>query len=790
MINIPSKSKIKVTWKVNTYDYSREKEKNIIAAFSKKYSIPKNQITVDVKQICLNEKGEEVSLTKDIVENIQKPEFHQKLFKDYLRVNNIEDYDFDIFKKIDSEINANIDYEQYDKFKQYKINWVRFDNFLSYGEDNFFDFTKLNGMVLLNGEPANQSGKTTFAIDLIHFLLFGKTDKSPTLDKIFNKHIPEATKVLVEGSLTIDGQEYIIRRQLTRTSLDKRNSKSRTTQNLDYFQVVNGELIELENIDDKREESTTKTNKAIKEAIGNESDFDMIISTTNSNLDELIEKKDTERGRLLARWIGLLPIEKKDELARNKFNTEVKPYLESNRYSIEELKQEIDAYNINIKTLNENISKYEKENSEIEKEIEFLENQKETLLQTRRVIDEDVLKIDITTLNTSIERLRNDGISKKNDLDEINKKIEELGDIDFSIEKYDNLVKESGELAGDIKVHRQKTLLCKQDIKNLTSSEYCPTCGKKYDNVDNSEKIKELEKELEVLISEGVEMVKRHTEIEETIKSLKELREKYDEKTKLETRKPIVELNLNNLRESFKEKNQLLKDYNQNREAIDINNKINIEINNINVRIQNKNNTKITNIRFIEQDKNNINVYKTNVEERNNLIKKIEEERILVRHWRLYLDMVGKNGISKMVLRKTLPIINAQMNSMLSNVCDFNIEIAITDKNDVMFYLIKDGVRSELTSGSGFERTASALALRTVLGSISSLPRINGFIADEIWGRVAKENYENMIKLLNKILNYYDYIIVISHLDEIKDYCNQIITVTKENNISKIHLVK
>ena len=47
-----------------------------------------------------------------------------------------------------------------------------------------------------------------------------------------------------------------------------------------------------------------------------------------------------------------------------------------------------------------------------------------------------------------------------------------------------------------------------------------------------------------------------------------------------------------------------------------------------------------------------------------------------------------------------------------------------------------------------------------------------------------------MIKLLNKILNYYDYIIVISHLDEIKDYCNQIITITKENNISKIHLVK
>lgn len=570
MINIPSKSKIKVTWKVNTYDYSREKEKNIIAAFSKKYSIPKNQITVDVKQIYLNEKGEEVSFTKDIMENIQRPEFHQKLFKDYLRLNNIEDYDFDIFKKIDSEINANIDYDQYDKFKQYKINWIRFDNFLSYGENNFFDFKVLNGMVLLNGEPANQSGKTTFAIDLIHFLLFGKTDKSPTLDKIFNKHIPEATKVLVEGSLTIDGQEYIIRRQLTRTSLEKRNSKSRTTQNLDYYQVINGELVELEDIDDKREESSTKTNKAIKEAIGNESDFDMIISTTSSNLDELIEKKDTERGRLLARWIGLLPIEKKDELARNKYNTEIKPYLESNRYSIEELKQEIDAYNVNIKTLKTNIAKYEKENIEIDKEIKFFENQKETLLQTKRIINEDVLKIDITTLNATIEKLKNDGINKKNELNEIIRRIEEYGDIDFSIEKYDNLVKESGELAGDIKVHRQKTLLCKQDIKNLTSSEYCPTCGRKYDNIDNSAKIKELEVELEKLISEGVEMSNRYGNINKEVEELKIIREKYDIKAKLETQKPIVELNLNRLRESFKEKTQLLTEYNQNKEAIDI----------------------------------------------------------------------------------------------------------------------------------------------------------------------------------------------------------------------------
>ena len=82
------------------------------------------------------------------------------------------------------------------------------------------------------------------------------------------------------------------------------------------------------------------------------------------------------------------------------------------------------------------------------------------------------------------------------------------------------------------------------------------------------------------------------------------------------------------------------------------------------------------------------------------------EEETLVKNWKIYLDLVGKNGITKMVLRKALPIINAQLVQLLSDVCDFDIEVAINSKNDVVFNLIKDGVRSDLNSGSGFELTA------------------------------------------------------------------------------------
>ena len=210
MIKVGNKSKIEITWDVLPMDFSREKESNIIAKFSKKYGIPKDSIKVEPNFIMINKNGEKISLTNDVIENIQDPKFQVKLFEEYITLNNIKDCDFEQILSIDNEINGKIDYEVYDKFRRYSVKWIKWDNFLSYGSGNYFDFTQLKGLVLLNGEPANQSGKTTFAIDLLHFLLFGKTSKSSTLDKVFNKHLPEETEVIVEGCLEIDGVDYIL----------------------------------------------------------------------------------------------------------------------------------------------------------------------------------------------------------------------------------------------------------------------------------------------------------------------------------------------------------------------------------------------------------------------------------------------------------------------------------------------------------------------------------------------------------------------------------------------------
>ena len=195
-------------------------------------------------------------------------------------------------------------------------------------------------------------------------------------------------------------------------------------------------------------------------------------------------------------------------------------------------------------------------------------------------------------------------------------------------------------------------------------------------------------------------------------------------------------------------------------------------------------------IREIYSKENEIENFKQNISDRIDIVTKISEEEKLVKNWKIYLEMVGKNGISKMVFRKTLPIINAKLSQLLSDVCDFDVEVGINVKNDVMFYLVKDGVKSDLTSGSGFEKTAASLALRSVLAELSTIPRAAGVLLDEITGRVAEENLENIHNLISKILKNYDYVFIISHLDQIKSWATSNVIVEKVDNISKISLVK
>lgn len=789
MINVGKKAKVEIVWNVLPIDYSREKEANIITKMAKKLNLPKEAIRVEPRFITKNDKGEDVSFTNDIITNIQEPKFQLKLFKDYLVNNGIQDYDFQMIADIDAEINARIDYDVYEKYRKYNVKWLRWDNFMSYGPDNFIDFTSMKGLVLLNGRPANQSGKTTFAIDLLKFLLFGKT-KYDTLSEIFNKHLPECTEVKVEGCLEIDGEDYVIRRTVTRPALKRRTEKSKSPQKIEYYKLINGNpeiLVDVDNIsENKIDENGVKTNKVIKEAIGNEKDFDLTICATAKNLDDLIEFKDTERGRLLSRWIGLLPLEEKDKLARDKFNKEITPKLLSSKYNREALLLENNDHEVNLTNIDKDITEKDKILINNNKEIKNYEQQKDALLSSKKKIDANLLKLDITTVNNTIENIKQNGRKVKLENQNFKAELEELKDVNFQESEYKKLIELDKNLSIEQSTIKNDIASLKKTNIELKNSEFCPVCKRKFENVNNDDIINNNNKKIQDLINKGVENKKVLDELAGKIVKMEDDREKYNRKLKIEL---LIEKNnaeIKNLVAQLKDNERLLQDYDNNKDAIDQNNKLDIAIVNINDKLFTFKNYNDRIIREREGLKNQHEIITNRIKDNEIIIRTIDEEEKLIRNWKIYLEMVGKNGISKVVLRNTLPIINGEIQRLLNGVCDFTAEVEITDKNDVIFNLVADGVKSKLSGGSGFELTCASLALRTVLANISTMPRPNFVVFDELLGRVAAENLENMKLLYDKIAQNYSFIIQISHLESIVDWHDSIITVQKKGRVSAL----
>ena len=782
-VDIGQKAKVVIKWNVHQSNYSRELEKSIISLMAKKYNISEKNISVEVNYNTINETG---IIENNATQNIHDPKFQQELMKQFISVNDIKDIDFEEILKIDSQINSLIDYDSYDKSKKYTIKWVKWSNFLSYGPDNFFDFTKLNGLVLLNGEPANKSGKSTFAYDLLHFLLFGKTNtnKAKTLSDLFNNYLPDTNSINVEGCINIDGDDYIIKRNLTRPTKGK---KSKTVTNkVEYYKLdENGnESILPEN--NEAGASTTITSKIIKDALGNESDFDLIISANAKDLDSLITLTETEKGRLLSRWIGLSVIEDKDVKAREKWNREISVGRYSDMYNSVQLENEIQTLTTENKESEDIIKINIKKIEECNKRISEYNKNRDALLLAKPKIDESLLKIDSTTLQNKINALVEYGTKQKANIEYVKQEIEKIGDVNYSENDFNIANSEYNKLTSMIAVLKTEINNLKKMNITLSDSEYCPTCKRKLDNVDNSEQINENKKIIEDKINLGIQYKNRSEELEKVITDMKQKRINLNTKNQLELKLAAITTDIASKRVEYVEKSQLLKDINKNLEAITINSKLDADINVVNASISSEESVK----RAIEIENNlrneEISKNKEIISVRNGYLTKIKEERKQEKYWKLYLQMIGKDGISKMVLRNTLPIINNELNRLLGDVCDFNVEIVMNEKNDIDFLLIRDDVVTKLSAASGLEKTQASLALRVVLGNMSKLSRPPFILLDEVLGTVAKENYDDMKKLYDKIVTYYDFVLHICHID--LDWYNNgnIITVKKENNISHL----
>ena len=770
-----------------TQTITKEQEKSIIAKIAKKHGVSPAKVRFTTKKVYPD--GVEVkdtALNAEMINNIKDPKYQQELFRKYIEQNKIKDYNWEELLNIDSRVNSLINYDAYEKSRRFVLKYAKWSNFLSYGKENYFDFTKLSGIVLLKGDPANKSGKSTFAYDLIHFALFGKTrsGKADKFSEMFNNYLPNERELYVEIGIVIAGEEYVIRRTLTKP--DPKKKTKNIGNSVRYYRINgDGSSEELNDIDNMEGVSTTKTSKAIKEAIGSEEDFDRIISANAKDLDELISMKDTDRGRVLSRWIGLLPLEDKEIKAKDMWAKTCVGRL-CDVYDRETLRNEIaelvEENKESAQTIEDNKIKIQETRERRETDSET----KDVLLSSKQKVDDALSHVDVTTVETKMNKVVEDGKKNNEVLAAMEKEVAEIGEIEYSDNEYKTLSKKKDELTNEIATLKAEMSAKKREAQALANDEYCPTCHQKWPNRDNSAAIARLQEEFAKDYDKGIQLKAQKDEIEAAMNAMESTREKYLSKAQKEIKIGTLRNKRTTLVNEYNKLKKIADDYRDNKDIILKNNEIDTRVNVLKANIDVCDAT----IRRLENEnvaaQKDIDSNNETIREKESYIKRIEQEIELEKTWRLYLIMVGKDGISKMVLKSTIPTINQELDKLLCDVADFRVEVDVNSKNDIEFWLIRDDIKTRLAGGSGLEKTQAALALRVVLANMSNLSRPPFLVLDEILGSVAAENYDDMKRLYDKIALQYDFILHICHVD--LDWYEKTITVTKQSNISTISM--
>lgn len=785
--NINPTDKIIVDVSMYQIDMNPSKLQSLRREVADKYKVPLRNVVINQKPIMIDEDGKPVSLTSDIITSIQDPKFQQNLFKEYVEMKEMKDVDMNMILDIDNRVNAFVDFDSYSKYKSYKFKYVKWKNFLSYGEDNYIDFTKLHGLVLLCGNPQNQSGKTTLARNLLRFALFGRSEKTPNLATVFNEFLPEATEMCVEVGLEIEGENYVIKRIVTRPSLKKRTSKSKCKQTVEYYKVVNNELEIIENCE---AESTQQTNNIIRDSIGSLEDFDLIVSATAKTLGDLFAMGQTDQGKLFSRWLGLLSLEEKEGIAKELYKKNIEPTLLSNKYNKATLELEISDMRAVMKDNEEQSKKAETSLEERNKELTELNVKKFQKMSEKKEVKESLIKTDVATVENNIVQINEKLSIERAKFTTQKEEYATIKDATFDVEEYKKLqeekieiVSKNGGIKQEIAIHKNNI----EHIKKLIEEKICPNCGQLVDVSTQNSVIDSEQAEIDRLIAQGVENKKKIDEIDAKIETLEENREKVNKLNRLKLSITALHTKIENYKLQIDALNKTKQEIETNRDNILHNNKIDNDIRLIDESIKTITNVKEGFIRSIQSWKDENARYDKDIKVREDLIVKLTEEEKVIRSWNIYKELIGKNGILKIVLKRALPIINNEVATLLNGLVDFDVILSISDDNKVCIDLVHDGVAMSVgRAASGYEETMASLALRSALATVSSFAKPNLLVLDEIFGATGSSHYDDIRELLNRIMKNHDFVIDITHNEMITDWHNQIIEVVKENNISKL----
>ena len=760
---------IQVVWEDTPENFTQERIKSVKQYFQKKYNSTNINVITKVKTT------EETQQTIDVSVNIMDKNYQKELIRTLLETKGQDQY-YEQVMNIDSMVENRMlaNDVEVTPFKRWYIKKIEFSNFLSYGENQVIDFDKCNGITVVESDPPNFGGKTVLTVDLLLFLFFNTTTRTQKAEEIFNR-FTDSNKVSVRGDIVIDGEEYIIARKIERKKAKSGEWNVKTE--LEFFKkLADGQLQNFTG------EQRRETENFMKTSIGSMDDFLMTIVTTASNLEDLLEAKPTARGQVLSRFLGLEFLKKKEETGKEIYS-EFSKGMMSNIYNTESLKQDNETSTEEIQRLKNEITDSNTKIVDVDLRLQKGQDYKDNLLKSKYTdIDQELIVLNPVRLQSDITDLESGSERIKVQINEV--KIVEPKEF-YHEDKHDEIKDGMKTTNGELVLAQNKVQEIEDLVKKFGDGIQCEHCGiKLMEAALTKKKIDELsdwEKKVDKLS-------KQWKDLDSKEKSYTQLKKDFDEYERNKLIKEKYEISLESNELKLGQAKDKLKRYEEVQDKIKKNNEIDAQLVKAGLRIDELIGEKRGYERIQATNQNQIENLLARIEKNNGIILKIAEEFEREKIYKIYVEIYGKNGISKMIMKTMMPLINSELQRLLQDSCFFNLEVRINDKNEVDFIMIDNGtgIEKPMTAGSGYEKTIGALAIRAVLSKVCSLPKPNISVYDEIWGKVSNDNLEMVGDFFVKLKDYFEKIFVISHNPLISNFSDNVVKINKIENISKV----
>jgi DNA repair exonuclease SbcCD ATPase subunit len=702
--------------------------------------------------------------------------------------------DLDGLDIINRDINSRIVQEEIHRNIHWKPIKFTFSNMFSYGEDNKIDFSKVSGLMGLFAP--NAAGKSSL-FDAISFCLFDKCSRAFKAQNILNNRKSEFECQL---HFQVDGIDFHIKR--TAKTINKGKNVKVDVQ---FWKEESGITTSL-NGTERRD-----TNVVIEQYVGKYEDFVLTALSLQGNNSIFIDKSQSERKDLLAQFMGLNIFDKLYETAiednkevsvliKNFKKTDFTSELaekglekQTKKSELRGLEKALESRTIDVTDLSDKILGLTKELVPVDGNLDL-----ETLEKKKNDIGRNILHV------LSEEK------NKKGKLDEYTEAISQFSQsiqnnkiingkpIEDAKREWDGYKSEINITEHQIELLEQSIKTNKEKLSHLEEHEYDPNCKFCMNNIfvkdalETKSKVEEQEDRLIELGNKHQSLIQQASyisDVEEQWETLIELNAKY-QKVIVFKEKTILELN------GFTTQQQLydtqlekvkadIQTYHDNEDTIKRNKQIETVINGLNKtkgEIESEIKSINKNIAVLNGSISSLESFVEGIKYKMDEVKALEEKNRLYTY---YLDAVKRDGVPYELISKAMPVIENEINNILAQVVDFSIVMDIDGKS-INAKIVYEDQEWPLEMCSGMEKFVSGLAIRVALINICNLPRPNFLVIDEGFGTMDANNLSSLFMMMQYLKTQFDFIWMISHLEQMRDVVDGLIEIKKMNGFSKI----